>query len=55
MDTGSLVGYGPWGHKELDTTEVAEQQQQAVGPGSTTVSRLYPAHFKLKEYNCLTF
>ena len=53
MDRGSLVGYGPWGHKESDRTEVTEQQ--AVGPGSTTVSRLYPAHFRLKEYNCLTF
>ena len=21
MDRGSLVGYGPWSHKELDTTE----------------------------------
>jgi len=24
----SLVGYSPWGHKELDTIEVTEQQQQ---------------------------
>ena len=22
MDRGSVEGYGPWGHKELDTTEV---------------------------------
>ena len=23
MDKGALAGYGPWGHKELDTTEHA--------------------------------
>ena len=23
----SLAGYSPWGHKELDTTEVIKQQQ----------------------------
>ena len=23
----SLVGYNPWGHKELDTTEKQQQQQ----------------------------
>ena len=26
MDRGSLVGYGPWGHKESDTTAVTEPQ-----------------------------
>ena len=26
-----LVGCSPWGHKELDTTEVTEQQQQQEG------------------------
>ena len=25
---GSLVGYGLWGRKELDMTEVMQQQQQ---------------------------
>ena len=25
----SLAGYGPWGHKELDMSEVTEQQQHA--------------------------
>ena len=25
---GSLVGYRLWGHTELDTTEVTQQQQQ---------------------------
>ena len=24
----SLVGYSPWGRKELDTTEATQQQQQ---------------------------
>ena len=24
MERGSLVGYSPWGHKELDTTEVTQ-------------------------------
>ena len=23
MDGGALVGYSPWGHKELDTTELS--------------------------------
>ena len=27
MDRMSLVGYSPWGHKELDRTEVTEQTE----------------------------
>ena len=27
---GSLVGYGLWGRKELDMTEVMQQQQQQL-------------------------
>ena len=29
----SLVGYGPWGHKELDMTEVTEHSRK-TGPSS---------------------
>ena len=32
--TGSLVAYRLWGHTELDTTEVTQQQQQLVFYGN---------------------
>jgi len=38
MDKRSLVGCGPWGHKESETTEVTKEQQQhtSVKPSSQT-------------------
>ena len=28
---GSLGCFSPWGHKDLDTTEATQQQQQSLG------------------------
>ena len=32
----SLVGYGPWGHKELDTIEGAQHAHQRLGLSALT-------------------
>ena len=40
---GSLARYSPWGHKELDTTEQLnneQQQQQLCGEDGNTVNTL---------------
>ena len=44
----SLMGYGPWGHKELDTTEVTEHEPiQKGGQGLATLA--YPANCVKKQ------
>ena len=35
--TGSLVGCRLWGHTELDTTEVTQQQQQQINKAGVSI------------------
>ena len=45
----SLVGYSPWGHTDLDSTEATKQQQQHAG---AVITYLFWNKFKSIQ-NCI--